>query len=295
MNMSVYRLGLSAFLLVGTLIAVGAAQDVMPGVKDEVKLFSRVAVEKANGVLTKIREKHGKRVLIETVEKGPARAEFPKWAAERFDPAKNDGIYVVISIEPKHFEIVVGNKTQKVFSVADRNEIKSILGKNLKDNQDDALVKTAEFILKAFDENSPQPKFVKDEAKLFGADAIKQANEVIGAIKRTHHLDLFIETLEEGKDATESAKWAKQRAEAAGVDGIYVVITTMPKRFEIVVSDKAKKHYTIADRDELRDALKNYLPKDRDEALRVMVQDTQKVLDRNGGTPGKRKDPGRTP
>jgi uncharacterized membrane protein YgcG len=276
------KIGLPAILLVCTIIAVKGQDNGKdaPAVQDEAKLFSKEAVEKANALAVKIREKHQRILRIDTVEKGPAPAEAAKWAAERFDPAKNDGIYIVISTQPKIFEVVVGNKTHKSFSVADRDEIKSILKKNLKDKRDDALIKTAEFVLKAFDENSPQPKLVKDDAKLFSADAIKQANEVVGSIKRKHRLDFFVETLEEGKDASESAKWANERAEKAGVDGIYLMITTMPKRFEIVVGKNAKKHYTVKDRDELRDTLIKYLPKDRDEALLKAVQETQSALDR---------------
>ena len=69
-----------------------------------------------------------------TVEKGPTKG-VAKWAEERFEAAGLDGVYIVITNEPKRFEVVVGKKAHALITVANRDAIKSILAKDLKDNR----------------------------------------------------------------------------------------------------------------------------------------------------------------
>src|SRR5262245_31272737 len=84
-----------------------------------------------------------------------------------------------------------------------------------------------------------RPRKVSDDANLFTAGAIKEANEVIAEIKKKHHKDLVIETRKsvDGKPA----EWVKQHADEIGVDGVYILITTQPKHFEIYVGNKTRE------------------------------------------------------
>jgi hypothetical protein len=242
-------------------------------IQDEAKLFGEKAIENANAIIAKIKEKHQKDLWIETVEKGPEKAVAAKWAEKRASTAGIDGVYIVITTQPRLFEIVVGNKTRDkgYFTNANRDEVKKILAKNLKDNRDEALVKIAQYTLDTMDEATKKsvPRLVKDEAKLFSEDAVKDANAIVVKIRETHQKDLFIETLEKGpSDAKEFATWTRDRAGKLGVNGVYVLITTEPKHFQVDVDDKTKQSglFTISDRDEMVKMLRG-LGKDRDETL----------------------------
>jgi hypothetical protein len=255
-------------------------------VQDEAKLFSEKAIEEANSIIAKIKETHRKDLWIETVEKGPEKAAAAKWAENRFNSAGGDGVYVLITTEPKHFEIVVSPKTRDMgyFTLANRDEVKKILAKNLKDHKDETLLKVAQYTLDVMNEARAKfaPRLVKDDAKLFSADAIKEANGIVVKIKETHQKDLFIETLEEGRDAKESAAWAQKRSDDSAVDGIYVVITVKPKRFETVVGRKTLEggFFTIADRNELKKTLQSNLGAQSDEALLKVANYTLEAMNK---------------
>jgi hypothetical protein len=135
-------------------------------VKDEAKLFSEKAIEEANSIIAKIKEKHHKDLLIETMDEGPAAKEAAKWASERYNNAKVDGVYMVITKKPHHFEIVVGKKTREsgLFTTADRDELVSILKGNLGKDRDEALLLVAKFTLDALNKRTsakPGGEFTK--------------------------------------------------------------------------------------------------------------------------------------
>ena len=241
-------------------------------IQDEAKLFGGKAIEDANSIIAKIKEKHQKDLWIETVEKGPEKAAAAKWAEKRASTAGIDGVYIVITTEPRHFEIVIGKKTREkgYFTDANRDEVKKILSKNLKDNRDEALVKIAQYTLDTMNEYAKKngPRLVKDDAKLFGDDAIKDANAIVVKIREMHQKDLFIETMEKGPDSKDFATFTRDRAGKLGVDGVYVLITTEPKHFQVHVDKKTDQSglFKISDRDEMAKMLKG-LAMDRDETL----------------------------
>jgi uncharacterized membrane protein YgcG len=94
----------------------GAALAVAPQVRDRGKFFSPEAVKKANGQIRELYRKYTQDVLIEAYDTVPTdqaeklkgldaagRAEFfKKWAAERARERAVNGIYVVISREPRY-------------------------------------------------------------------------------------------------------------------------------------------------------------------------------------------------
>jgi hypothetical protein len=135
-------------------------------VRDEAKLFSEKAIEEANAIVAKIKEKHLKDLLIETMGEGPAAKEAAKWASERAKNAKVDGVYIVITKKPRHFEVVVGNKTREsgLFTIADRDELARILKGNLGKDRDEALLLVAKYTLDALNKRTntkPGGEFTK--------------------------------------------------------------------------------------------------------------------------------------
>src|SRR4051812_45738198 len=64
---------------------------------------------------------------------------------------------------------------------------------------------------------------VRDEADLFGKDALNQANEIIARIKEKHQKDLRVDTvLQAPEDAKAFDAWVLDRAKNAGIDGVYI-------------------------------------------------------------------------
>lgn len=109
---------------------------------------------------------------------------------------------------------------------------------------------------------------IEDEGKFFSADAVKKANEIIRRIAQRTDLDLFIQTLasvpgEQGEklktmSPTERESffrnWAKERAAADAVHGIYIVVTRDPRHLEIQVRH-GPRQFTSEDLQKLKQML----------------------------------------
>jgi hypothetical protein len=128
--------------------ATAQKQKVRP-VSDELKLFSEKAIDEANAIIARIKETHHKDLVIETKEKGVPAKEAEKWANERYDTLGLDGVYIIITKEPRHFEVVAGIKTREkgYFTQDDVQEVVKILRSNLGKNSDEALLKVAKYTL----------------------------------------------------------------------------------------------------------------------------------------------------
>ena len=260
------KIGLAVVLCGLSLPAATWGLDEKPRqVKDEAKLFSATAIDEANAIIAKVRDKHRKDLMIETMEKGPVAKEAGKWAANRAVDQRVDGIYVVITKEPRHFEVVVSKKTQEsgFFLAADRDKMVAILREYLGKDRDEALLKIARFALDTLQEraktaktDAPKARLVKDEAMLFSKHAVEEVNAIVTKIKEQHGKDLFIETVSEGPDKDKAAPWAAERFKVLKLDGVYLVITKKPGFFRIMVGDATlKKLFTRTDITELEKIL----------------------------------------
>src|SRR5262245_49847969 len=127
------RIGLMAALMgLAFVPSVALAQDKrVRHVEDNAKLFSKDAVENANKIIAKIKDKHKKDLLIETVADGPEKEKLAGWAKDRFNNAGVDGVYVVLVKKPKGFAIDVGDQTvsQGYFLRSDIRELENLLNK----------------------------------------------------------------------------------------------------------------------------------------------------------------------
>lgn len=146
-------------------------------------------------------------------------------------------------------------------------------------------------------EGKDLPRQVRDEAKLFSEKATEDANAVIAKIKEKHRKDFLIETMEKLPEDEKPAKWAQKRAEDAGIDGVYIVITTQPKHLEVFVSAKTRESglLVIADRDEIVTTLRTNLGKKSDEALLKVVNLTLDAMNRRAKPAVVVETPGKTP
>jgi uncharacterized protein len=140
---------------------------------------------------------------------------------------------------------------------------------------------------------------VNDEAKLFSPEEVNRADEKIREISRQFQRDLAIDTLE-GIPADMQAQfeqsgkakffrdWAVRRAEAAGVKGIYVLISKTPGHLEIIVDRATRQRaFTADDRDSLaKDMLSLLKEKRYDAALAKAVNFVESRLRDHQGRAG---------
>jgi hypothetical protein len=143
-------------------------------VNDEVGLFSKEAIQAADDEIAKIKSAYHKDLLIETREQGKADPqEFRQWAEEQAKELRVDGIYILITKQPKHFEILVGKQTLKagVFTINDESKLQKILKENLGKKPDDALRLVVEQVHATF-RNKGAHAAVKWEYKVLTAPQI---------------------------------------------------------------------------------------------------------------------------
>jgi uncharacterized membrane protein YgcG len=134
---------------------------------------------------------------------------------------------------------------------------------------------------------------IKDDGKFFSAEAVKKANKQIREIARKYERDLLIETFptvpggqaERVKAMAPEERdkfflnWASDRAEAAVVHGVYILVCKEPAHLEVVITKKAKTVFDKEAFQKLRDLLlKHFREKHYDEGLQAAVDFVQEKL-----------------
>jgi len=120
-----------------------------PPVKDEGKFFGAEALKKANAKIRDIYKKYKKDVVIETIDalsvddQKKAKEEgnkkfFPKYALKRIDDLGVNGIYIIISKEPRWAQFEMDPMTRKgVFPNAERDKAYTKLIERFKEKEFD--------------------------------------------------------------------------------------------------------------------------------------------------------------
>lgn len=135
---------------------------------------------------------------------------------------------------------------------------------------------------------------IRDDARLFHANAIERAEQRIADIKQTFGCNLFVRTV----NATSPGQhpWfsflrtpevfrkleaqSRQFADESGVPGIYVVIFTHPRDVHVIVWPEDKPEFTSRDAEALRRMLSRSLSvRDADAALLAVVDRVHTVLE----------------
>ncbi len=153
----------AALILAGGLCAAAPANaqgnrnDPPRKVLDDAGLFSADARRKANDVIATIKTTYKKDLLVETLEKGPPQDEYARWAAERFREHRVEGVYVVITKQPRHLQVEVGNHTldKGTFTLEDRTKLRKIFESELGKNPDRALLDGVDYVRTAMSRNAP--------------------------------------------------------------------------------------------------------------------------------------------
>jgi uncharacterized protein len=155
------------------LTAAAPARAASNGIRDDAHFFSAGAVSQAQQTIDQIERRHGKDVLVETLATVPddqkAQLEqagndqraresfFSQWANSRARSQGVNGIYLLISKDPAHLEIAVGNKTQqRLFTQSDRNVVRNqLLIAFRQKNFDQGLTEAMQNISQRMDSNAP--------------------------------------------------------------------------------------------------------------------------------------------
>ncbi len=151
-------LGLVIALLLGT----SAARAGVGAIRDNAAFFSEPAKTEAARNISEIEKRYKKDLVIETFKEIPAEIKqgvdltdkaamsrmFEQWSVKQARQQKVNGVYILLSKEPAHLQIVVGNETQsKAFTLMDRDNLAAaMLGKLRKKQNDEALLEGVNFV-----------------------------------------------------------------------------------------------------------------------------------------------------
>ena len=133
------------------LIAAGRTGAVAPEIRDEGKFFSPEAVKKANEQIREIYRKYGKDLLIETFASVPAdqlekvkamdskeKADyFHKLAIEHAKQRVVNGVYILITKEPKYLYIEITPRARESFDKEFYNHLRKVLFASFGENHFD--------------------------------------------------------------------------------------------------------------------------------------------------------------
>lgn len=115
-------------------------------------------------------------------------------------------------------------------------------------------------------DEAPAPD-IKDEAGLFTPEAVAQAEQAIAKVRKDYHIDLMVDTVaalpptdhkwlhfwDRRKRNEFLEEWARQRAKAAGVNGIFIQICNRPRAVHVVVwPPERAQSFTEADCERVR-------------------------------------------
>jgi hypothetical protein len=152
--------------------------------------------------------------------------------------------------------------------------------------------------LTCFARAEPPLPGVEDGAGLFKSETLAKAREEIRQIHETFHQDLSIESIpflppEDQKrvhamGSRDAARFfdklAKDRAAAAGVDGVYILICDDPKarHVQVVVWPESREQtFPSRERERLRAEMARHLGKEPDQTLLHAVARVREVLKEN--------------
>ncbi len=157
---------LAAFLLAATSTPAAVSE-----VTDHAGLFAPESIKRAAAILQDIKRDHNQDVVIETYPGIPADRQaaweaekndpekrthfFAEWGRERFRTLNVNGIYLLITKDPSHFQMDVGNVTVALaFTMENRDRLDEIVVARLrKRDYDGGLLAGVEYVRQAMGEN----------------------------------------------------------------------------------------------------------------------------------------------
>ena len=148
--------------LFATLFGTAIAAAGTGGVRDSGDFFSEAAIKEATRKISAIETQFKKDLVVETFPDIPEEIQrgvdlsdkralnkmFEQWTVKEAKQSRVNGIYILISKEPAHLQIVVGNDTQnKALTSKDREKLSGIMLSKLRAKKnDEALLECVQFV-----------------------------------------------------------------------------------------------------------------------------------------------------
>lgn len=175
----------------GSLIATTTNYVDAGSIRDDGGFFSDAAKSEANRKISEMEQKYKKELVVETFKEIPEEIKkgvdledkaamnrlFEQWTTKQAKQQKVNGIYILLSKEPAHIQIVVGNDTQnKAFTLLDRDNLASLmLGKLRKKQNDEALLDGVNFVAKTITAHATSSATTKIVPHASSAKQVKSA------------------------------------------------------------------------------------------------------------------------
>lgn len=279
------RTSLGPAVLLGWLLAAGAASAATPGVEDGAGFFSAEAVQKAQNQAKEIKSRFNKDVRVETFKTVPAdrqagqnlqdegarRQFFRKWVDDRIKQTQLRGVLVLMTRSPGHVEVGVSEDTlKKGFTAADRDKLGKLLLDRFKEKKfDEGLLDGVRLVEDTLARNLPVVNVVKDAGGFFTPEAVRKADAELKEINSRTKKNIIIETFKtapasdvqrlEAMTTTERnsyyANWARNRVQGLRFC-VYVLITREPGHVQVAVGPEGEGGaFTSGNRGDLEEIL----------------------------------------
>ncbi len=157
--------------VVATLLSTSIARAGLGAIRDNSGFFSESAKSEATRKISELEQKYKKDLVIETFNEIPEEITqgvdltnkaamgrlFEQWTVKQAKQQKVNGVYILLTKEPAHIQIVVGNDTQKkAFTLMDRTNLTSLMLNKLRKKQnDEALLEGVNFVLTTMASHAP--------------------------------------------------------------------------------------------------------------------------------------------
>jgi uncharacterized protein len=162
MNLSYLKRMVWALVAVPLALAGSFAHAANAVVRDQAGFFSESAESAASRVISEIQTTLKRDMVVETFRDIPAEVRrgvdlqdkaavnklFETWSVDRARELGVQGVYVLLTREPAHLQVAVGNQTQRqAFTMADRNALANRMLEQLRAKKyDDALIAGVGFV-----------------------------------------------------------------------------------------------------------------------------------------------------
>ncbi len=302
-------------VVLGWLLAAGAAPAATPGVEDGAGFFSAEAVQKAQDQIKEIKSRFNKDVRIETFKTVPAdrqagqnlqdegtrRQLFKNWVNDRIKETQLHGVLVLITRSPGHVEVGVSEDTlKKGFPAEDRDKLGKLLLDKFKDEKfDEGLLDGVRLVQDTLARNlpaqlpSPVVNVVKDYGGFFMPEAVQKADAELKEINSRTKKNIIIETFKkaptndvqrlEAMTAQQRngyyTNWMKNRVQGIRFC-VYVLITREPGHVQVAVGPEGEGGaFTLSNRGDLEEILlTGFQKKEFDQALAKAADYIRKTL-----------------
>ncbi len=162
MNLSHFKRMVWALVAIPLVLGGGLAHAANAVVRDQAGFFSESAKSAASRVISDIQTTLKRDMVVETFREIPAEVRrgvdlqnkaavnqvFETWSVDRARELGVQGVYVLLTREPAHLQVAVGNQTQRqAFTLADRNALANRMLEQLRAKKyDDALIAGVGFV-----------------------------------------------------------------------------------------------------------------------------------------------------